>query len=149
VKSKLINHNPKTFTLVFQTGDEVVEGLMQFAKAHRLAASQLTAIGAFDELTVGFFNPEKKHYNKILIREILIREQVEVLSFLGDIAAKDGEPQLHAHVVVGKADATAHGGHLIRGVVRPTLEVVLVESPKHLHRTPDAETGLALINLDE
>jgi len=144
MKSKLINADPKTFALVFQTGDEVVEGLMQFAKANHLAASQLTAIGAFEELTVGFFNPEKKDYNKIIIRE-----QVEVLSLLGDIAVKDGQPQLHLHVVVGKQDATAHGGHLLRGVVRPTLEVVLVESPRHLYRTPDAQTGLALINLDE
>jgi len=144
MKSKLINADPKTYTLVFQTGDEVVQGLLQFAKANCLAGSQLTAIGAFEELTVGFFNPEKKSYNKLLIRE-----QVEVLSLLGDIAVKDGEPQLHVHVVVGKKDATAHGGHLLNGVVRPTLEVVLVESPKHLYRTPDAETGLALINLDE
>ncbi len=58
------------------------------------------------------------------------------------------EPQLHAHVVVGKADGSAHGGHLLAAHVRPTLEVVLVESPKQLWRTPDAESGLALIDVD-
>jgi uncharacterized protein len=30
--------------------------------------------------------------------------------------------------------------------VWPTLEVVLTESPKHLHRKFDPETGLALID---
>jgi uncharacterized protein len=40
---------------------------------------------------------------------------VEVLSFAGDIAIDKGEPKVHAHVVVGKADATAPGGHLIEG----------------------------------
>jgi predicted DNA-binding protein with PD1-like motif len=54
---------------------------------------------------------------------------------------------LHAHVVVGKADGTAHGGHLLAAVVRPTLEVILVESPRHLQRRHDAETGLALIRV--
>lgn len=141
--SKLLNEKPKTFAVVFQAGDEVVQGLTAFAHANRLSAAQLTGLGAFEELTVGFFSLERKDYNKIVIRE-----QVEVLSLLGDIALKDGEPQLHAHVVVGKADGTAHGGHLLRAVVRPTLEIVLVESPSHLRRTHDAATGLALINLE-
>jgi predicted DNA-binding protein with PD1-like motif len=30
------------------------------------------------------------------------KEQVEVLSFAGNIAETDGNPQLHAHVVIGK-----------------------------------------------
>jgi hypothetical protein len=42
-------------------------------------------------------------------------EQVEVLSLLGDIALKHGVPSLHAHIVVRRADRTAHGGHLLEG----------------------------------
>jgi predicted DNA-binding protein with PD1-like motif len=53
------------------------------------------------------------------------------------------------HVVLGKSDATAHGGHLLEAVVRPTLEVILVESPKHLRRRHDPETGLGLIHISE
>ena len=59
---------------------------------------------------------------------------------------KDDRPQVHAHVVLGKADGTAHGGHVLEAHVWPTLEVVLTESPKHLHRKFDPETGLALID---
>ena len=80
-------------------------------------------------------------------QKIPVHEQVEVLSLVGDIALSKGEPQVHAHVVIGKADGTAHGGHLIEAHVRPTLEVILVEVPKHLQRQPDPETGLALIRL--
>jgi len=43
------------------------------------------------------------------------------------------------------SDGTAHGGHLVEAVVRPTLEVILVESPQHLRRRHDPESGLALI----
>jgi predicted DNA-binding protein with PD1-like motif len=76
--------------------------------------------------------------------------QVEVLSLLGDITIEEGGPKVHAHVVVSKADATAHGGHLFEGRVRPTLEIVMTEAPSHLHRRFDRESGLSLISpLDE
>jgi uncharacterized protein len=132
----------RTFALIFDKGDEVITGLNAFAREHSLNACHFTAIGAFSDLTVGFFDWEKKDYAKIPIHD-----QVEVLSLVGDIALKDGQPTVHAHVVVGKADGTAHGGHLMEAHVRPTLEVILVESPNFLHRTMDPESGLALIDI--
>jgi predicted DNA-binding protein with PD1-like motif len=73
---------------------------------------------------------------------------VEVLSLVGDVTIDAGKPKLHAHVVLGKSDATAHGGHLIEGLVRPTLEVVLTELPRHLRRRFDPDSGLTLIDPD-
>jgi len=143
MKSKLISDAPKkTWALVFDKGDEVISGLKTFARENDLSASQFTAIGAFNELTLGFFVIEKKNYN-----HIPIREQVEVLSLIGDITQSDKGPKIHAHVVVGKMDGTAHGGHLVEARVMPTLEVILTESPTHLRRSHDPETGLALIDL--
>jgi uncharacterized protein len=78
---------------------------------------------------------------------IAVSEQVEVLSLVGNIAVKGAAPTVHAHVVVGKADGTAHGGHLLEAYVRPTLEVMVEESPQHLKRTFDAVTGLALLDV--
>jgi predicted DNA-binding protein with PD1-like motif len=117
--------------------------LTAFAKEQRLGASHFTAIGAFSGATLGYFDWQPKEYQKIPVRE-----QVEVLSLVGDIALKDdGAPEVHAHVVVGKADGTAHGGHLLEAFVRPTLEVIVVESPAHLQRRYDPESKLALIRL--
>ena len=137
-------HTPgeRTFALIFDKDDEVIAGLTSFIRDHSITAGRFTAIGAFRELTLGFFEWDKKEYKKIPIHE-----QVEVLSLVGDIALKDRQPTLHAHVVVGKADGTAHGGHLMEGRVRPTLEVMLVESPNFLQRTHDQESGLALIDI--
>jgi predicted DNA-binding protein with PD1-like motif len=145
MKSKLLDDgDEKTFVIVFDTGDEVVAGLLDFAKEHKLAAS-MTAIGAFERVTLGFFEPERKDYKKIFIGE-----QVEVMSLVGNITLEEsGEPKVHAHVVVGKSDGTAHGGHLLEAHVRPTLEVILVESPTRLRRKMNAEVGLALIDLTE
>jgi hypothetical protein len=133
----------KTYALIFDKGDETVRGLIGFAKECGLGGSHLTAIGAFSDATLGFFDRDKKEY-----RRIPIREQVEVLSLVGDITLKDGAPQLHAHVVVGKADGSAHGGHLLEAHVWPTLEVIVTESPRHLRRKIDEETGLALIDVE-
>jgi uncharacterized protein len=129
-----------THVLVFQTGDEVVSTLEAFAREHEITAARFTAIGAFSEAKLGYFDWERKEYE-----EVPLAEQVEVLTLAGDVALKDGEPSVHAHVVLGKRDATAHGGHLLEARVRPTLELVLVESPAHLRKEHDPETGLALI----
>jgi uncharacterized protein len=86
----------------------------------------------------------KKSYIKIPIRE-----QVEVLSLVGDITLSEGESNIHAHVVLAKRDGSTCGGHLVEAEVRPTLEVILTESPAHLERRFDPETGLALICLEK
>jgi len=73
---------------------------------------------------------------------------VEVLSLVGDVTINDGKPNIHAHVVLGKRDGSTSGGHLIEAIVRPTLEVILTESPAHLERRFAKEAGLPLISLD-
>jgi uncharacterized protein len=143
MKSKLISEDAqRTFAVILDTGDEAIACLTAFAGEHRLSASQFSALGAFHDCVLGYFDWRKKDYMRIPLDE-----QVEVLALLGDIALDAGVPKLHAHVVVGKADGTAHGGHLLEAHVRPTLEVIITESPAHLQRRSDPETGLALIRL--
>ena len=131
----------RTFAVVLGTGDEAMKSLTAFAAEHRLGASHFTAIGAFSKAVVAYFDWTSKQY-----RHIAIDEQVEVLSLAGDITTEDDKPKVHAHVVLGKADATAHGGHLIEGHTRPTLEIVITETPRHLYRRFDKASGLALID---
>ena len=142
MKSKLINDGPqKTYVLVLDKGDEAVGSIEGFARENCIAAAQLTGIGAFSDVVLGFFDWEMKDY-----RRIPLNEQVEVVSLLGDIAlGQNGKPALHPHVVVSRADGIAMGGHLLEAHVRPTLEVVLTESPRHLHKRKDSDSGLALI----
>jgi predicted DNA-binding protein with PD1-like motif len=144
MKSKLLHEQAglKTFALVFETGDEVVASLLGFARREAVHAASFQGIGAFERVTLGYFDWGSKAY-----REIPVGEQVEVLSLLGDVAEKGGEPKVHAHVVVGLRDGSTRGGHLIEARVRPTLELVLTEAPAHLRKRWDDETGLALIRL--
>jgi uncharacterized protein len=133
----------RTWALIFDTGDEPMSALLAFATQQRLTAARFTAIGAFRDATLGYFDWASRQYEKIPVRE-----QVEVLSLIGDVALEDGKPKVHAHTVLGRRDGTAHGGHLLEAHVRPTLEVMLTESPVGLRRVFDPDVGLALIEVD-
>jgi uncharacterized protein len=135
----------RTLVAVLETGDEAMGCLTQFARAEGLTAAQLTAIGAFSTAQLAFFDWQTKDY-----RPIPVEEQTEVASMTGDVATgPDGRPLLHIHAVLGKPDGTAVAGHFVRGEVRPTLEVVLIETPGHLHRRKDDVSGLPLIDIGE
>lgn len=131
----------RTFAVVLETGDEVMASLKDFIARENILAAQITAIGALSDVVLNYFDWEKKAYQKIPVAE-----QVEVASLIGDVAqAPDGKPALHVHIVVGRRDGTAMAGHLGEAHVRPTLEAILTESPAHLHKQMDPESGLALI----
>jgi hypothetical protein len=134
----------ETRIVILETGEEAFATLTKFANEAGITAASLTAIGAFERATVGWFDLEKKTYKKVEVAE-----QCEVLSAIGDVAiADDGKASLHVHVVLGLADGTTRGGHLLNGRVRPTLEVVLIDTPAQLRRKKKADIGIALIDLD-
>jgi hypothetical protein len=55
---KQIEDEPKTFALIFETGDASV--LQQFARGQGLAGSSFKAIGALSYAKLGWFNWETK-----------------------------------------------------------------------------------------
>ena len=174
MKSRMLHEvdGQRTFALVFDTGDEVMASLKAFAGRERLSAAQFSAIGAFRSAVLGYFDWETKTYLKRAVDE-----QVEVASLTGDVALSDKAtdsratdsrttdsrttdsratdsratdsraPAIHIHAVLGRRDTSALAGHLLEAHVRPTLEVVLVESPAHLCKRHDADSGLALIDV--
>jgi uncharacterized protein len=133
----------RTFVIVFDEGEEVIQGLEGFAAAQDLTAAEFTGLGAFSRAVLGFFDMDKRDYERIGVDE-----QVEVLTLLGNIADHGGKQKLHPHVVLGRRDGSAIGGHLLQATVRPTLEIMLTESPRHIRRRMDDRTGLPLIDLD-
>src|SRR5216110_93356 len=83
----------RTYSVVLATGDEAMKALASFAVEHRVNASHFVAIGAFARVVVAYFDWASKRY-----QNISIDEQVEVLSFVGDITIENDEPKVHAHV---------------------------------------------------
>lgn len=143
MKYKLINSaHQKTYAIIMDSGDDVTEQLMAFAKKEKVNASQFTGIGAFSETVTGFFDFSIKDYQKTSFKE-----QMEVLALTGDISMYGDEYKIHAHVVLGRKDGTAHGGHLMKGIAHPTLEIILNESPEYLKREMDKDSGIPLIKI--
>jgi predicted DNA-binding protein with PD1-like motif len=145
MKSKLVSDQPgaQVHVVVLDSGEEAFEALTNFARASKIAAASLTAIGAFERATVGWFDFATKSY-----RKIEIDQQCEVLSAIGDVAiGDDGKASLHIHIVLGLSDGSTRGGHLLEGKVRPTLEAVVTEVPAKLRRKKQADLGIALIDI--
>ena len=132
---------PRSWMLVLDAGEDPIQELTTFSTERGIGAAAFTAVGGFERATVGFFRIDTQDYD-----EIPIDEQVEVLSLIGDVSLDKGSPKVHAHVVVGTSDGTTRGGHLLRGSVRPTLEVVLEEHPAELRRRFEPRFGISLID---
>ena len=145
MKSKHLSGAPhhSRWVLVFEPGEDPIPVLTRFCDEHDIAGGRIGGIGGFSQVTLAYFNIETREYEPLPIRE-----QVEVMSLLGNVARFEGKAKLHLHAVVGKRDGSAHGGHLLEARVRPTLELWLEESPAELRREKDAATGLPLLRLD-
>lgn len=145
MKVKLIStgEGPKQYAVIFSAGDEAYSGLLDFAETHHVTSGHFTAIGALSSVVLGWLDPEKHLY-----RENPIHEQVEVAGMTGDFALYQGKPALHTHIVVGRRDGTASGGHVIEAIVSPTLEVFVTVDPIPLQKKYDPSSHLTLIDAD-
>lgn len=143
MKSRLLASGAeRTFILIIEPDEEAFEAISRFAKTENINAASVTAIGAFATAKLAFFDLSTRDY-----KEIPVTEQSEVLSLLGDITLDENDtPNPHLHVVLGFADGSTKGGHFLKGVVRPTLEVVIRETPAELRRSYRQEFGIALID---
>ena len=145
MKSKLVSDEPtsKVHVVILESGEEAFAALTRFANEAGISAASLSAIGAFENAIVGWFDFATRSYKKIAVDE-----QCEVLSAIGDVAVgDDGKASLHLHIVLGMSDGSTRGGHLLEGKVRPTLEVVVTETPSKLRRKKRPDLGIALIDI--
>jgi predicted DNA-binding protein with PD1-like motif len=93
MKWKQIDRQPRIYALIFDRGDELAKGLKDFATEQNLADASLKAIGALASVRLGWFNPETKKYQTC----VNLKEQVELLSMIGDVAQHTGSP-LYTHM---------------------------------------------------
>jgi uncharacterized protein len=142
LKSQLLSQQgSRTYAIIFGKNDEFMAGLTELAENNHFRASHFTAIGAFHQALLGWFDREKNAYKKIPITQ-----QVEVASLIGDIGLINGKPAVHAHAVLGFPDGTSRCGHIISATVWPTLELFLTDEPVTLVKEEDPETDLFLFD---
>jgi uncharacterized protein len=143
MKSRLLSENAgvKKYVIVLTRGDEVMSGLTDFARENKVTSASFTAIGAFSHATVAWFADGRKEF-----KLIPIKQQVELVSMIGNITLSGDQPVVHTHVAVASSDGTVRGGHVINAFVFPTLELFMTVYPTPLHKELDEATGLKLID---
>lgn len=123
-------------------GEEIHAALKALARAREIPSASLSGLGAVNDVTLALYDPVRRAYV-----ETRLVEDLEVSTMTGNIAWLGEEPIIHVHGVVSRADCSAAAGHIMRGVVSLTLEVMLQIYPERIQRSPDAATGLNLLNL--
>jgi hypothetical protein len=143
MQAKVMRENgAMVYLLVFAEGEEVIETLTAFAKDRSIAGAHFSALGAFREAKLAWFDCDAREYVPIVVDE-----QVEVASLVGNVAVFDEGIRVHAHAVLGRRDGSTVAGHVVSGRVRPTLELFLVDEPSTLARTIDERVGLPLLDV--
>ena len=73
---------------------------------------------------------------------ILLPEPLELVSLTGSIVHQDGECHVHVHAVLARESKETIAGHLSRGKVNVTSEIVILKTDVPARREMDPATGL-------
>ena len=127
-------------TYVFRVpeGEELLSYITRFAKVNGVKLGLVLAIGALRGCKLGYYDQRAQRY------EVLeLDEEVELVSALGNVSIREGEPFVHMHVSVGRRDGTTLSGHLIEAKVF-VAEVFLLEVEGGPELVREREGGLWL-----
>jgi predicted DNA-binding protein with PD1-like motif len=126
--------------LVFEPSAEVVQTLQDFVRKNAWKSVHFVGLGACTDATIGYYDAMKKDYVKIALTQ-----QMEIVSLVGDAAQDNEHEAFHAHIALGFADGTLHGGHLFESHVSPTLELMLRGSSVPMARRHDETSNANLL----
>ena len=121
-------------------GDEIISSITELCKKEAIKAGSISGIGATQLVEAGFYSFKKKRYCGYCFNQ-----NMEILSLLGNISTKDGDPYLHLHIVVSNDEGEALGGHLTKAIISVTGEIFIDTIDIEINREPDATTGINLI----
>jgi uncharacterized protein len=141
-RAKLLGEHAQTreIQLVFEPHAPIMATLSDFILVNGFKAADFTALGAATDAVIGYYDPLAHDY-----RRTSLRQQMEIVSLIGDAAPTNGGAGLHAHIGLGFPDGTMHGGHLFEAHAFPTMEMFLIASPIALQRRHDETLNADLL----
>lgn len=123
--------------------EDIIDSIIEMIKKYNIKSGLINCIGALKKFTLGYFDLDSKEYLKKSFDEY-----VELVSCMGNISFKDGEPIVHLHISIGTKDYAIFGGHLFQpSIVSITGEVYIFEIDIKLNRVEDPQFGLSLLNI--
>ena len=130
------------FILRLDRGESVAELLRKFASEHRIPAGFISAVGALEDVSLGYFDLNDRTYLKKKFTGIY-----ELVSFQGNLAVLNKEPIWHIHAVLADRELQTVAGHFFEARVAVTFEAHIITEDIHLVRKSDRDTGLNLLDL--
>ena len=117
--------------------DDIAESIYKVIEKERIKFAKVSGIGATDDFTVGVFNIEKKEYEKF---DFCGNHEINALT--GNITEKDGMPYIHLHITATGSGGKVVGGHLIKGVISLTGEIIITVLGGDITREFDENLGI-------
>ena len=128
----------------FESGERVAASLLAWLKAEGIGFATMTGLGAVSGATISYWNAQTREYE-----QHQLDEQMEVVSLIGNVSMKEGEPFAHIHVALGRRDLSIIGGHFNDAVVHPNLELWVRPEADAVERILDETSGLYVMQLTE
>ncbi len=123
--------------------EDLVDSIISIVKKHDIQSGFIKCIGALKTFTIGFYMIDSREY-----KMKTYNENVELISCIGNITYKDGEPLIHIHVSLGRNDYSVIGGHLNKpSIVSITGEIIIFEFDTKINRVNDPQFELSLLEL--
>lgn len=121
-------------------GADLYEELGAIVRREKIRLGRIQALGATTHARVAYYDQNTKTYNPIEFPG-----GMEILNVHGNVSVRDGEPFVHAHILLGDPAGKIFGGHLLPGTTLFACEVFIdeLEGPP-LERTLEGRTGLHL-----
>lgn len=136
----VMKNNQKPFLLVLRKGEQVQSAIQQCASDAELKGAALFGLGAFDPVTLRYYDHLAKQY-----RDKTINQFMEVTNLTGNITINNLVRQNHIHVTLSDEHFQPYAGHLKDATVGAVLEVLVTPMPFTVTKHHDDETGLDVI----
>lgn len=136
-KSWTAKKSGDTYILSVKTGETLVAALTDFVVQQKIPAGSISGIGAVNQATLRFFNPDTKEFV-----DKTFDEQMEIVNLTGNISTKDSKPYLHIHVTLGNSGYQSYAGHLLDAKIRGAAEFYIQLVDVTAERTFSDEIGL-------
>ena len=134
----------KTYFIFLEKDEPVMKTLTEFCSKNSIQNGEISGIGAVKNIEIGAFDPGSKSY----IHKNFDKTH-ELISCMGNITLKDGEPFIHAHITFGDHDMNVKGGHVFAMTVAVVGEFYIRNFDGSIHRELNGDIGLAVCRIGE
>ena len=132
-----------TIVLRIDKNEEILSSIKSLALKENIKLANINALGAVNEVVVGVYKvDEKKYYSNEF------RGNFEIVSLTGTINTMNNEFYSHLHMSIGNENGEVFGGHLNKGIVSATCEMIINIIDGTVDRYYDEEIGLNLFRFE-